>query len=255
MNAARFDPIRKREFLLGDCGYEWSLSMSYDYAKAENGLAAVANSNLSTAIECILVGFDEPAERLLKRSVEWVKTAIAMGERPHRYFANGTEALNRYTLAMCNWLLFDSHDLDSYQQFVEYEDRYLTGTKAGKSRVEVSFVLPGYIDAGAFQRALEIFERTPGLSPPKSLALRSEAHMSYVLCRHHLGLQYSRDEVDSTTDKFLRRNLNAWLSDGGWERAAAWMKIVHWNMRSPRPSARETLLKCYEYLPGCQRPL
>jgi hypothetical protein len=247
MGAARFDPARKREFLLGDCGYEWSLAMSYDYAKAERALGAAANSELSTAIECLLVGFDEPAERLLKRAVEWSQQAIAAHEKPDRYFPHGTEAANFYTLAFSSWLLCNKNNSDAYEQFVEHENRYLLNSKAGKNRAEVSFNLPKYVDAAAFEPALEIFARTPRLRPPQSLVLRGEAAISYVLCRYHLGLQYNREEVDRTTTRFLRANVDTWLGDGGWTGTATWMKILHWNMTSPRPSARDAPLKCYDY--------
>jgi hypothetical protein len=252
MGAAPFDPICKRDLLLGDCGYEWSLSKSYGYAWAKNALGAVANSNLSTAIECLLVGFDEPAERLLKRAAEWSQEAIVAHEKPDRYFPHGTEAANFYTLALSSWLLCNKHNSDAYRQFVEHENRYLLNSKAGKNRAEVSFNLPKYVDAAAFEPALEIFARTPRLRPPQSLVLRGEAAISYVLCRYQPGLQYNREEVDRTTTRFLRANVDTWLGDGGWTGTATWMKIFYWNMTSPRPSARDALLKCYVYITACR---
>ncbi len=32
------------------------------------------------------------------------------------------------------------------------------------------------------------------------------------------------------------------------------MKIIHWNEADPPISAKEALLKCYDYLPGRERP-
>ena len=103
----------------------------------------------------------------------------------------------------------------------------------------MSFVLPTYVDAGAFERVLEIFHATPGLTPPATPAIQGEARMAYVVSRHRLGLQYSRAEFDSIAAKFLKRNVNQWLTSGHWDRAAEWMKIIHWNGAEPPISAKQ----------------
>jgi hypothetical protein len=174
MCAAKFDPVVKRNFLLSEFGVKLSLSHSFWDVQSISALGAVANSNLSTAIECLLVGLDAPAEKLLKRSVEWSEAAIESKEQPDRYFPNGTEAQNFYTLALGRWLLFDEHNSEAYEQFVDHEDLYLKSTAAGKHRPEVSFNLPKYVDARAFARGIDFFECTPRLVPPSSLAIRGE---------------------------------------------------------------------------------
>ena len=88
----------------------------------------------------------------------------------------------------------------------------MTETTAGRSRAEVSFVLPTYVDARAYHRALEIFAATPKLATPKSSAVRGEGQMSYVVSRHRLGLEYTAAEFVALSTKFLNRNVDDWLT-------------------------------------------
>ncbi len=255
MKSPVFNPHELKERLLGDFGYEWSLEDRFDEVKRIGGLASTADADLAVAIQCLLVGFDDAAERLLHKAVKWVQAAIAENERPQRYFPNGTEASRFHTLALCNWLLHAEHDTESFREFMSYEDSYLASSMAGKDKLSVSFVLPGYVNAGAFDRALEIFERTRGLSAPKTLgALRSEGAMAYVISRHRLGLQYSEHEVAAATARFLTRNMDDWLGRGHWVTAAEWTKIVYWNGNEESLSPKQALMRCYDHLPHWDPP-
>jgi hypothetical protein len=255
MGQSHFEPTAIREELLGSTGYEWSLAHDFAEAKAAGGLGGSAHSKLGTAIECFLVGFDEPAERLLRLALKWVEIAIATGERPERYFPNGTEALFFHTKALCNWLLLDVHDAEGFHHFIEHEDLWLANSRSGSDKPVISIVLPTYVDAGAFERALEIFRNTPRLSPPKSWTVRGEAAMAYVVSQYRLGLQYTPTEFETIAARFLKMHVDRWLADGHLDTAAEWMKIVHWNDAAPPISARQALLKCYDYLPGREPPV
>jgi hypothetical protein len=250
----KFDPQGIRERLLGATGYAWTLGHRFEESQAIGALGNHAGSDLGVAIQCLLVGFEDPARRLLERAAEWVQIAVATRERPSRYFPGGTEAIWFETLALSNWLLSNRHDTESYRRFAEHQDRCLTNRSVARNKTEVSFALPSYVDAGMYERALQIFEATPGLAPPTASTIQGEARMSYVVSRHRLGLQYSSTEFEAMATKFLRRNIDAWLGDGHWSSAARWMKIIHWNGAEPPISAKEALLKCYDYLPGRERP-
>ena len=97
MSRSQVNPVAISEQLLGRTGYEWTLADPLCRRQVAGGLGGTANSNLGTAIQCLLVGFDEPAGRILQRALEWVEIAIASGERPQRYFPDGTEALFFHT--------------------------------------------------------------------------------------------------------------------------------------------------------------
>ena len=78
--------------------------------------------------------------------------------------------------------------------------------------------------------------------------------MSYVVSRHRLGLEYTAAEFAALSSKFLNRNIDGWLTTGQWSTVAEWIKIVHWNDADPPISAKEAVLKCYDYLPGREPP-
>ena len=249
-----FDPVQKRGLLLHPrIGYEWSLESSFEKMKDAHALGSVASSDVCDAIYCLLVGLDEPAIRLLKKALEWVTAAIEVSERPKVYFPGGTESSRYETLALCSWLLFERHDSESLVKFVEFDRKYVNSQKR-QYKPEVCLRIVGYLDAGAYERILEIFEMTPGLSPPKASPPRNEAQMAYVLARHHLGIEYTREDVEVSTRKFLRRNIDSWLADGLSERAARWLKVLHWNDTDRSMSAKQVILNAYAYLPGRTPP-
>jgi hypothetical protein len=253
MSDLRFDPAQIREELLGATGYQWALDSSFLKAKADGGLGGSAESFAGLAIECLLVGFDEPAERLLSMAEEWVLAAIEGNERTDRYFPDADEAARFETLAFCRWLRSNRHDTESLAQFVQYKDRYLNGQKR-PDKIGVSLTVVTYVDAGAFERTLEIFDTTRGLSPPTGLVARNEAQMAYLLSRHHLGLDYSADDLQTAARKFLMRNINTWLARGHWVRAAEWLKVLHWNSGDRSVPAKEIVLKSYDYIRGVSFP-
>ena len=252
-----FDPATEKAFLLGSSafGFEKPLKESIEEGKAESTLGAYSGALLTKALRCWLVGLDDPAARLLRKAHQWVLAAIEANERPMHYFPDATEAERFLTLAMCNWLLHGSHDADAFQKYIENEDRYLLHSKFAKDKVTISLTLPDYANAGAWGRAVEIFEQTPKLSPPESLRkIRSEAQMVYVLCQHHLRGQFTKQEIAVTGEKFLSRNVETWLGNGHYLRAVQWLKILHWNDTDRTASPKEIVLKCYDYLPGRTRP-
>lgn len=250
-----FDVERERELLLQDVGgYEWALKDDRDEARSVGGLASTAHADLGTAIECILVGFDAPAIQLIEKSLSWLKEAIDRDEKPQRYAENGTEAQRFKDYALGRWLLDGTHDDESLQKFVQHEDRFLACSRLSRDKTEVSFILPDYVNARAYDRAIGIFSNTPGLSPPSSLRnLGSEARMSYVICQRRLERDYSDGEVADAARQFLTKNMDKWLGGGHAGRAAQWIKIIYGTNGDNDVPPRELLMKCYEHLPGCER--
>ncbi|HEX4144234.1 MAG TPA: hypothetical protein VHY91_12060 [Pirellulales bacterium] len=78
--------------------------------------------------------------------------------------------------------------------------------------------------------------------------------MAYVVSQYRLGLQYSQAEFKAIAARFLKMHVENWLSDGHFDTAAEWMKIIHWNDAEPQIPAKQALLKCYDYLPGRHAP-
>jgi hypothetical protein len=150
--------------------------------------------------------------------------------------------------ALCTWLLHGEHDAEFYTMYVNRTETFLVDSKLAKNKPEIGLTLPQYVDARAYDQALALFHNA-GMKPPASLArVRSEAQMSYVLCRYQLGEAYEQPEVETTIKRFLKGHVNTWLLDGQYLRAAEWMKIAHWSGEASAASARDTVLHCYDYL-------
>jgi hypothetical protein len=247
-----FDPFEERKQLDGDVGYRFDLSDDFDEVRGESALARCASAYLIDALYCILVGYDDPAQQLLKRAFDWVTLAIKEGETPRDYAPDGTEAEQYEILAMCNWLLNSINDADSLNRSVEHEERFLIRTGLWRDRANVTLGSISYVDAGAYGVALDRLASARFFAPKSLSAIRSEGQMCYVICRHRLGLEYTETEVASATERFLKRNMNTWLLDGVPDRAVQWMKVVHWREGTAGISPKEAVKMCYEYLPDAE---
>ncbi len=250
------NPIQIREVLDGNVGYRWRLGRAFAAFKESGALASVASSDIGMAIECLLVGYDDPARQLLEKARQWL-TAAMDGERDGSYHdkTRSPAAMQYNDLAMCKWLLEGKQDHESSKLAVELQEREYNTHKEWRVKSEVSLALAEYVDAGAYQIALDRFAATAGLKPPKSLsAIRGEAQMCYAICRQRLGQQYTEAEIMATAEKFLRRpDLNigvaTWLRKGLYTTAVRWMKIIHWREGVEGISPKQVVLKCYDYLP------
>lgn len=244
-----FNPVEERGLLERSTGYRRLLAKTFEFVASDNNLTNWAEAHLNEAITCLLVGFDGPARQLLARAREWLISAIQQEEIPNGYAKYFTEGRRHLNLALCNWLLFSQSDRENYHLFVQNDLQALRGSaEIARDKTNISLLLPNYVDAGAYREALELFSGAK-LKPAASLAqIRTEGQMCYVLCRHLLGEEYSAAEVAAGLRRFLDRAVNHWLLDGHWDRAAEWMKIVHWNGREHELTAVQALLKCYDYL-------
>lgn len=243
-----FDPSEERALLDGVTGYRWYLKQPLATATKEEVVGHWASTYLKLAVRCLIVGYNDAANEILDRAQNWSRIAVKSAERPHDYFEGFTEAGRYLDLALCNWLLFDQHDVDDYRLFLQIYDALLENPKRAGDKGELSLVLPRYVDAGAYRLALSRYAGA-GMQPPASLdRVVTEGQMCYVLSRFHLGEEYSAAEVGKALRRFLNRAVNHWLLEGDFVRAAEWMKIVHWNGHQGALSAKDAVLKCYEYL-------
>ncbi len=80
-----------------------------------------------------------------------------------------------------------------------------------------------------------------------------EGGFCYALAAHKLRGEYSVEDVQVGGEYFLKRNVPEFIQYD-YERLARWLKILHWNDEPTRLSAFETVRKCFDYLPGVERP-
>lgn len=256
-----FDPNEEIK-ILKSFRYRLDLEFPFEEAKKAKALASCADSFIITAVYCYLVGLNEPAEQLLKKTYEWLKSAIEQKEQPKlRDFVYpedvicGPEPMRYEDMTLLYWLLNNKQDTDSFEKYVEYEDHYLQNPKM-YDKWNIHLTLPTYLDGGYYERVLEIFNRTPGLKPPADPGrIKNEGGMVYVLAKHYMGQDYTEEQVKSALNGFLNRNVNGWLVNGHSARAARWMKLAYWNPNPGTITPRETILKCYNHLSHIKRPL
>ncbi len=249
-----FDPIERRRLLDGGSGYRRMLAYDFDEYRAERVLGNVAPHFVNMAVPCLLVGYDEPARQLLEMCFRFLTAAIAENEKPHDYLPGWTEGSRLETLAMCNWLLHGRHDAVSLKGHVRHINRFLNENPDQRDRVGVAMKLVRFVDAGAYQDALDQWAAARG-KPPASLgAIRGEGQMACAICRQRLGLEYTAEDVQATLEKFLKRSVGTWLREARFTNAARWMKIAHWHRGKGSLTPTETVLKCYDYLPRVTPP-
>lgn len=248
-----FDPYFERK-QLGKIWIENDLGEDFETVKAERALTGYAQLGyLQHGICCHLIGFHDAAVKLLTKAHDWFQVAIAEKEIPNHYTVYATEASRLEDYAICNWLLTGSHDRESLDEFVGYEDLYLA--EIGQSQEGLNLVLEVYLDAGAYSRVIELFESTQGLTGPKNIAtIRRQGKMAYALALHRLGRAYTAVEIDRAVANFLAFSVPEWLEHGQYPTVARWMKLTRWNGEKTPAAAIDALLHCYDYLPGRERP-
>jgi len=254
----QWDPLQSRKSLLDPrIGYARDLAADVEQMRQNQSMGNAASLRLGTAIECYLCGLDDPAVEVLQMAQELLVTAIETRERS-RIYANeeGYASLLFSRLASCRWLLHSVHDEQSLRHYLDHEERYLAafGRLNGEA---LDGTLPQLLDAGAFEQVCEVFEQNSRRGLPKNLkSVRTERAMAYLLAQRQLGrIEVSEEQLAQITRRFLDHNMDEnWLDRGLYKAAALWMKIVHWNGSGRKLSARDTVLKCYDHLPGREYP-
>lgn len=248
---AKFNPTTARELLLGPVGIGYELNADFDSVRAKHSLNAYADSFVDKAIECILVRFDQPAVWLLEKAKKWLLAGIEARENPY-HAADGGWAMQHESLAQCNWLLTGVHDVESLHQAVASEDRHRSAMPWDEEEIEVC--LPLYYESREHVRVCDIFESVLGKFQPNLSDIQGEGSMVYVMSLHQLGRRYTDDEIQAATQRFLGRFVADWLERGQFPRVARWMKLVYWCGEESQHAAWQSLLRCYDFLPGVDCP-
>jgi hypothetical protein len=237
----KFDPIEQRGHLQSSYGMRRLLAWDLDEDRARELLGTHGGWLVLEAIECIIVGFDQPAIWLLEKAIRWLDA-----ERD-------ADANVFYNTAQCKWLLSGIHDEESLRQSTALHD--IDHLEEGWDDVEVKLGLPLWLEAKEYARACDIFEGTPGVSKPANVhEIKDGGTLAYVICLHRLGREYTKEEVDIAVDRYLRQAVPDLLQRGQYPSVARWMKLCFWNGIETREAAWQALLRCYDFMPGVERP-
>jgi hypothetical protein len=246
----KFDP-KKRKKSLRELMIRHCRDMEYARALENRALVGHADTILSTAIECLLVGFFDVGRELLLKARIFLWAAIEDDEVSRLYSKGLSECHRMRDYVLCFWLKHGHHDENSADEAAKWRDVWFDESPAAAKK-DIQLALTEYLEAGQYERVIERFQWA-GAKKPKSLRhIRGEGSMCYAIARQRLGLEYTREELDAATETFLRRHVPEWL---GWQGrvidTARWMKLAHWK-NGDDPVA--TLLRAYDYLPGLKPP-
>jgi hypothetical protein len=246
----KFDP-KKTKRSLRELMIEYCRNREFSDVLENRAFAGSADTILTTAIECLLVGLFDVGKELLLKARIFLWAAIERNEIPRVYGKGLTECQRMTNYALCLWLMYGRHDEKSWKAAAEWTDVWFQESPKTAKR-DIQFALTEYLEAGQYERVIERFEWAGAKKPASLRHIRSEGSMCYVIARQRLGLEYTREEIDAATETFLKRSVPEWL---GWQGreidAARWMKLAHWK-KGDDPTA--TLLRCYDYLAGLKPP-
>ena len=247
-----FDPKVQMQHCQASYGATFWLAEDFGEVSATHHLANAAFCLLNNAILCVLSGWREPVEALLKKTEDWVIAALADPDDDSYWSASPPLAdANKYrVLALCRWLLHDFHDQASFDAMVDgYTKHFSDSSRLTKDAADEH--LPDYLVAGAHEKAIELFERA-GLRPPKGHHLTDSASVVYLIAQRHLTANYTEQDVKKSLDSLFKANvLEKWLGKGRNITVAVWMKFAFWK---PNSSAMDTVLRCYDYMPALGKP-
>lgn len=247
-----FDPVHLRDILDGASGYCLNLSSDVNSSRTHSALGHAAHMDANDAVGCILVGRDRPANLLLDQAHDRLLMSInekerREGDQPH------TEYQRHHDLADCVWLMTNVHDQENLDLCAFHLRLCLIESRTNLNKTNVGLSVIAFVDAGSDEAALEVLAAAKVKGPRTAGDVRSENQMVHMICNHRLNGAWSSDEVESSLAKFLKRSMNTWLLDGHYLRAAEWLKVAHWRKGGPL-TAKQAVMKAYDYLPGVNRP-
>jgi hypothetical protein len=219
----------------------------FEDAAQRGALVGVGDGIMLCAIQCFLVGLFDQGFELAKKAHTFLHASIENGEDPCPL---GKDAQYN-NLALATWLVENRIAMNSLKAAVSWRENWLDENPDCWTR-EVQLVLPDYLDAQEYELLIARYERS-GLKKPANLQrVQGEGTMSYAIARQRLGLEYSQAEIDAALNTFFKRHVPSWLGEEGrYDDAVRWMQRAFWK---PGDDPIATLLRCYDYLPGLERP-
>jgi len=246
----KFDLSVERERLL-DVHLPLARKAKLSEAADDRSLSGHGEGMAWDGIRCLAAGLFDEGREVLTKARTFLLAANDRHERERGYVRGASESPRWHDLGMCTWLLDGIHDQHAFGEYVWWIEIWFEEAGKANSHIEVHLSLPRYLNAGEYETLIARFERASIGIPRTALRAKSLGAMSYVIAKQRLGLAYSADDVATSLDAFLKRNVVAWADKSFFQYIAIWMKIAHWK---PGDDATRSLLKCYDYLPGVEPP-
>jgi hypothetical protein len=241
-----FDPIEVKGWMIAPTGVARQERKSIAEVRLKCALGSNGESMITNAVQCILVGLFDDAQRLLTKADKWLSIAIKEKETPqHNYGEYATEASRFANLHLCRWLLHGRNDVILAKQSIEHWNRWLAAN--GSDKGNLTLLLPLFIEARACRDTITHFDATRGMAPPEGPQKATrQAQVCYVLAKRRLGEAYQDVDEVALLERFFKCHVDPMLAESQYKDVARWMKIAHWQ-EGDDPFA--TVLRCYDYLP------
>ena len=226
-------------------GVECTLSHEFGESLDKQCLGSVGMGLVGDAINCLLVGWNDPVRELLEKAETFLTASIEGKEKGNHYFEFGTDALRHESRALCRLFLQGAPDRADWREAAQLNIAYYQrGRKIDKGGLSLALV-----DLVLGERPAELLSlyHQAGLKPPPSAAkARTESALAYVIASDEFEAPYTE-----TFNKVFSQQVPAWLARGHHVRVAKWMCVAY---LQPAASPQETLWRCYDFLPGVSRP-
>jgi hypothetical protein len=247
-----YDPASEMEHLKAIYGVPRVLAKDFEECRDNGVLAWNAEAILNCAVRCVIAGYGAVVEELLLMCERFAAGAIEANELSAEDQACelGSTYLN---LALCRWLTKGVHDEESFHKMVDLYDAHLKDERNKIEWLDLDLTLQEYVAAGAYLRAIALFERAGLKSPEAPKKARRPAAAAYILSQHRLDQRFDEIDIRSMLSRLFKSHVSThWLGKGHNAMVVVWMKAAFW---TPGVSAIETVLRCYDYMPQYTRPL
>jgi hypothetical protein len=212
------------EVVRGPVGYTWVRQQKLDPTLPAYSVAGWADSILSDAIKCLLVGMEAECLELLAKSDQWMMTALqrfGAGEP-----TTDEEDGHHLDLALCRWLEGPPAvppDLTRARHLLAQQAAAAT---ALNHRSVFEWVLPLWLDADRDAECVAAFERFEPRYPPARRRHHAPSAMAYLLARQQVRHTLSGEELVKLIDDFMARHV-PWMFDHGcYTDFARWVKLT-----------------------------
>jgi hypothetical protein len=246
---SRFSVEQSRNRLTGPAGAVAStLKRSLREVQRSNGVTSSAQIFLARGVECVLVGLDGLADKVLRKTRTWLRAAIKSSEVPRQYTPGATEGQRYADLAMCTWLLESRQDQDSLNRALDHFEQGLAAEPAEELPDSLALMFQVCLEATDYTRIIRLCEQYDLFPLPPADELGElyldSGEMCHILAHHRLGLGYTEAEVSTALRLLVYCLVEEALEYLFFEPAARWMKIVHWRGENTSPSAKDAVRLC-----------
>jgi len=240
-----FYDVSKRHQNLDEFILPRAYAQDIEEAGRHNALWHIANGFVSDAIHCILITYNDDAQKLISKAKFWLAKAMSAGEKA-RNFEETSNKFHRQLNAMICWLHDNDHDQADLDIWLIETQKWLANHPERLKTADLGLQAVTFINAGAYEEYISL--AAPGGLDSITLSGASEKRMALTLAAAALTQKFPEDKLQKTVTKFLDNHVGTWLNNGHSVRAAEWMKVIYWKRGTTGISPTDAVHKCLDHV-------